>query len=79
MTIIMKNVIIQKMVYVFKYIRMPVALAMVGLIALDIHLGLGLGNESHMILAAIAGAMGVKRPGDLSEKAAKALKESQDG
>lgn len=56
---------------------MPVALALVGLIAVDIHLGLGLGDELHMILAAVAGALGVKRPGDLSQKAVKALKESQ--
>ena len=65
------------MSYIFKHIRMPVALALVGLIAVDIHLGLGLGEELHMILAAVAGALGVKRPGDLSEKAVKALQESQ--
>lgn len=62
----------------FKIVRMPVALALVGLIAMDIHLGLGMGDDLHMILAAVAGALGVKRPGDLSEQAAKALAESQN-
>lgn len=66
------------MSYIFKLVRMPVALALVGLISADIHLGLGMGEDLHMIFAAVAGALGVKRPGDLSERAAKALEESQN-
>jgi hypothetical protein len=68
-----------KLLHVFSVLKLPVALAMVGLLALDSYLGLGLGEPVTIMLAAAAGALGVKRPGDLSEKAAKALKESQDG
>lgn len=61
----------------FTAVRLPLALAMVGLIALNQHLGWGMGEEVNMILAAVAGALGVKRPGDLSAQAVKALSESQ--
>lgn len=59
-------------------VQLPLALAFVGLIALDMHLGLGLGETAHILLAAFAGAMGVKRPSELAERAAKALDESKD-
>ena len=56
-------------------VQLPLALALVGLLALDIHLGWGLGETAQILLAAAAGAMGVKRPSELAGRAANALGE----
>lgn len=58
-------------------IQLPVAMALVALIAVDLQYGLGLGDPIHVILAALAGALGVKRPKEVAEKIAGALDHAQ--
>jgi hypothetical protein len=50
-----------------------VALALLALLALDLHLDLGLGETSHIIIAALAGALGVKRPSEKAQEIAGVL------
>ena len=67
-----------KLLAFLPHLRLPVALACVGLLIADAYLGVGLSETVTMIAAGAAGALGIKRPGDLSAKAVAALKESNE-